>query len=368
MSGLRRELDLGLRLTDDGIASLWATFAMNAVVDGGDHDRAGERGAERRAEVRHHVLDAADLGLSSSGTADTVTAPSCEARAPIPRPIRSMGTRTIPAVGRRGRPAGRPSGGAAASRPPRTTRRWERHGPEPRMPIAAASSVTDSGRSRAPVSSADRPRADREEERHDEEAARLRQVLEEEHRPARRSAACCAASRPARAALRPAASTRASSGRRARSRAAPPGRATPSATARPTPARRASAGSSPTRPSGARRRRAARGRAPRAPGADDVQPRTLLHRRVGDPPGEQQDQRHEHDLAREHRRQEKYVVQKPPMSGPTATATPGRGSDGPYAAGRRSAAKFPATSATIAGRIRAAPDAPRGTTSRSAAS
>ena len=40
-------------------------------------------------------------GLSSSGTADTVTAPSCEASAPMPSPISSIGTNTIsaPAVG-----------------------------------------------------------------------------------------------------------------------------------------------------------------------------------------------------------------------------------------------------------------------------
>ena len=68
-------------------------------------------------------------------------------------------------------------------------------------------------------------------------------------------------------------------------------------------------------------------------------------------------------------RHEKYVVQKPPMSGPTATATAPAAATSPYAAGRRSAAKFPATNATIAGMISAAPtpsrnDQPKSRTGR----
>ena len=47
-------------------------------------------------------------GLSSSGTADTVTLPSCDASAPIPSPISSIGTKTI-------------SGPASASSPPSRT-------------------------------------------------------------------------------------------------------------------------------------------------------------------------------------------------------------------------------------------------------
>src|SRR6185437_6652530 len=68
-------------------------------------------------------------------------------------------------------------------------------------------------------------------------------------------------------------------------------------------------------------------------------------------------------------RQEKYVVQKPPMSGPTATAIAPAAATIPYAAGRRATGKFPATSATIAGRISAAPtpsrnDQPKSSTGR----
>ena len=57
------------------------------------------------------------------------------------------------------------------------------------------------------------------------------------------------------------------------------------------------------------------------------------------------------------------------MSGPTATATAPAAATSPYAAGRFSAGKFPATSATIAGRISAAPtpsrnDQPNSSTGR----
>ncbi len=62
-------------------------------------------------------------------------------------------------------------------------------------------------------------------------------------------------------------------------------------------------------------------------------------------------------------------MKKPPISGPTATATAPAAATSPYAAGRRSAGKFPATRATIAGRIRAAPtpsrnDQPNSSTGR----
>ena len=59
----------------------------------------------------------------------------------------------------------------------------------------------------------------------------------------------------------------------------------------------------------------------------------------------------------------------PPISGPTATAIAPAAATIPYAAGRRSTAKLPATSATIAGRISAAPtpsrnDQPKSSTGR----
>jgi hypothetical protein len=45
------------------------------------------------------VLETTDLAASPSGTAETVTAPSCEARAPMPCPISSSGTVTIAGFG-----------------------------------------------------------------------------------------------------------------------------------------------------------------------------------------------------------------------------------------------------------------------------
>ena len=54
-------------------------------------------------------------------------------------------------------------------------------------------------------------------------------------------------------------------------------------------------------------------------------------------------------------RQLRYVVNSPPMRGPTATATAPAAITRPYARGRPSGPKLAATSATIAGRISAAP-------------
>ena len=98
--------------------------------------------------------------LSLSGTADTVTAPSWEASAPIPKPASSSGTVTISApastsmlVSRATIPAN------IASSPIWTTRRGDACGKNFGMPAAARSSVIDSGMIRRPVSIADRPRA-----------------------------------------------------------------------------------------------------------------------------------------------------------------------------------------------------------------
>ena len=98
-------------------------------------------------------------GLWSSGTAETVTLPSWEASAPIPRPIRSSGTVTIsgPAsLSRAPRSTSVPA--SSASRPERTTSRGETFGQSLGIPIAARSSVIERGRRRAPVCSAVRPR------------------------------------------------------------------------------------------------------------------------------------------------------------------------------------------------------------------
>ncbi len=97
-------------------------------------------------------------GLSSSGTADTVTAPSWEARAPIPSPTSSNGSVTISAEASSSMAASSTTVPANMARSPRrTTRRGLASGRKRGIPIAAISRVIDSGRSRTPVSIADSP-------------------------------------------------------------------------------------------------------------------------------------------------------------------------------------------------------------------
>ena len=229
-------------------------------------------------------------GLCSSGTAETVTAPSCEASAPMPSPTRSIGTKTIsgPGVGVERRRAGRPCPRAARAGRARTTSRGETLGKRRGMPIAATSSVSESGSSRTPVSSADSPR---QTERYsgttkkrpactrywkkniDQPAAQL--PVPQHRRADERLPAPRLAGAPP-------------SGRRARSRT---GRSRISQTRRreagPRRRRPASAGPSPTRSE----RSTPNTSRPR-PSADSTAPTRsrrgrCLDRRVGDPPREQ---------------------------------------------------------------------------------
>jgi hypothetical protein len=97
-------------------------------------------------------------GLTSSGMAETVTAPSCEVSAPMPRPASNSGTVTIraSAVGSMAaRSTTTPP--STASNPRRTTRRGDACGKHRGIPTAAASRVIDNGRIRTPVSRAVRP-------------------------------------------------------------------------------------------------------------------------------------------------------------------------------------------------------------------
>ena len=97
--------------------------------------------------------------LCSSDTAETVTAPSWEARAPMPSPARSIGQVTMFAPAPVSRPAIITTIPANSSRKPiRTTRRGDARGKSRGTPTAASSSVADSGSSRTPVAMADRPR------------------------------------------------------------------------------------------------------------------------------------------------------------------------------------------------------------------
>ena len=98
--------------------------------------------------------------LCSSGTADTVTAPSCEARAPIPSPTSSSGTVTISAPALTSIAASNTSiPSSIAKIPARTTSRGETFGRSRGIPSAAASRVIDSGMIRTPVAIADSPSA-----------------------------------------------------------------------------------------------------------------------------------------------------------------------------------------------------------------
>ena len=134
----------------------WRKLAVRAAISI-DPASAVPRDAPRLVTVFCRPPTSA---LRSSGTAETVTAPSCEASAPTPRPARSSGTVTIsaPAPTSRARisdtvPASR------ATRPQVTTRRGEAWGQILGTPTAARRRVTDSGSSRIPVSTALRPRA-----------------------------------------------------------------------------------------------------------------------------------------------------------------------------------------------------------------
>ncbi|GAA3071596.1 hypothetical protein GCM10020254_14240 [Streptomyces goshikiensis] len=147
-------------LTSAGIAGFWSMVVRNELVSTAimmDPARAVPIEAPRLVEV---FWMPPTSELRSSGTADTVTAPSWEASAPIPRPIRSSGTVTTAALESGVRPAIRTTAPTnIASTPMRTTRRGETSGHSLGIPIAAARRVTESGRIRTPVSSADRPSA-----------------------------------------------------------------------------------------------------------------------------------------------------------------------------------------------------------------
>ena len=94
--------------------------------------------------------------VSSAGTADTVTLPSCEARQPMPRPTSSIGHSTTTGVGVEIDAGEQHDAGptSISSTPTRTTSRGEMFGHSFGMPSAATITVIDSGTSRIPVSSA----------------------------------------------------------------------------------------------------------------------------------------------------------------------------------------------------------------------
>ena len=182
-----RELDV--RLLDDLIRNIGVVRdpAQERRRQGGDQDRARKGGPERRAELTGRVLKTADFRALIVGTAETVTLPSCEARPPIPSPIRISGTVTIDAVALTSialMSTTMPI--TTATNPSSTTRRGEAAGKNLGTPAAASSIANESGVILSPVSIAERPERDRQIQRDHEEQPHHHDELEEEHQQAAR--------------------------------------------------------------------------------------------------------------------------------------------------------------------------------------
>ena len=274
--------------TRAGIAGLCSMFAMNDAVTAAimiEPASAVPSDAPRFVIV---FWTPPTSGLSSSGTAETVTAPSCEASAPMPSPTSSIGTRTISGP--------RPASSAAEQhdrareqreQPGATINRGETFGSRRGIPIAR-----DQQRDRErqqPRAGRERreAEADGEVERHDEEEPGLDEVLEEEHG---QPAAQLPVAQEARAdeRLLPWSSRRTCQREKSQSTKTPTrisqsvGESSPRGRVRlrldPAPLARAQH---------AEDERAEPGR--REDGADDVELRPRLRRRVGDAPREHED-------------------------------------------------------------------------------
>ena len=204
-------------------------------------------------------------GLCSSGTAETVTPPSCEASAPMPRPSSSSGTVTTSADG--------PTSMAARST---TVPGEHRESAEPHDParVGVRAEARDPGcreqqrdrERQQPHAGVDRRETerDRQEQRHDEEDGRTARSTGRRTCAARRAAGRSAASPGARGARRRAPRAAPPTRRRARAGRAPARIShsiaeTPNSRARPAWAR-----PSPTRSIAGRRRRRGPGRPPTA--------------------------------------------------------------------------------------------------------
>ena len=195
---VQRSLEIGVRHERDSAGELdaapWTCLVgdRRALDDVGD-ERAVRRprsGSSRRAPCPSTRRGSSSCsgrrrprGSRSSGTAETVTAPSWDASAPMPRPIRSIGTNTTSGAGVRGRARRQDDGpGEQSSSPTRTTRRGETSGKS----FGIAERRDEQGdrerqHPRRRSSIAESPRHDREVERDDEEEPGLREELEEEH-------------------------------------------------------------------------------------------------------------------------------------------------------------------------------------------
>ena len=240
--------------------------------------------------------------LCSSGTDETVTAPSCDASAPTPRPASSIGQVTISG------PA--PASSAAtittmpansATKPSCTTRRGEACGNTLGMPAAASSSVIDSGSSRTPVAIADSPRAtDRNSGTAKKSPACRRYWKKNDGEPAAQRSRFSQDRRVDRAPPGPRANRRFSQPRNSHEHD-PAAEDQPDDRRQPEPLGRFGLGLHEPPGAGAQdavddEAQPERGQR----GADEVEPRSLLGRGVGHAPGEDQDDDDDEHLTGEH--------------------------------------------------------------------
>lgn len=125
--------------------------------------------------------------LSESGTDDTTSAPSCDARVPIPSPISTRGMATTAADASRLMPDRRTRIPTSISRIPTLTARRKRHtaGKRRGTPSAPIRSARESGRIRSPVSSAGSSRTTDRKSGTTKKTPALDQELEPEHREPR---------------------------------------------------------------------------------------------------------------------------------------------------------------------------------------
>ena len=176
-------------VTDRGTSGLSAMPDRKVLVRADDQHGAHQRGSDRRAEIGGGVLQPADLPLRSSGTAPTVTAPSCEANAPAPNPANISGQVTISGpLPTSSRTTSITSPRANDRSPPGNTA-WRRVGQE--LGDAHRGEQEHDRHRHQPNARGDRRQAegDRQEQRHQEEQTEQQEELEEEGQRDRRAGA-----------------------------------------------------------------------------------------------------------------------------------------------------------------------------------
>src|SRR5262245_61292781 len=293
--------------------------------------------------------------VCSSGTAPTVTAPNWEANAPIPNPASSIGQVTIWGPAPWSSSTMRVRIPASSSRKPRrATRRGFARGNTFGMPTAVISRDTDRGSTRTPVATADSPSAtDRNSGTTKNKPICSRNWKKKATIPPLNSwslNSACTNSAP-----------RTWSMRCCSHLTNPPSTAAPRVNSQitgetPNHTGAPSVGCSTPQlpalrmPNTIRLRpvpdNAVPTRSSRASGSGGVSAIRRVNTRITTTITTSLANTNRHD---------RYVVNRPPINGPAATATAPAAAIKPYARGRSEGAKFDATSATIAGMINAAP-------------